>query len=62
MDITRKGSPWPGYVEKAVASLNDARIYTHFFPYKNTPGHPQVSEQQAMAKSLIAFIGEKVKW
>ncbi len=62
MDITRKGSPWPGYVEKVVASLNDAHIYTHFFPYKNTPGHPQVSEQQAMAKSLIAFIEEKVKW
>jgi hypothetical protein len=30
--------------------------------YKNTPGHPKVNEQAAMADSLIAFINEKIKW
>lgn len=62
MDATQKGSPWPGYVEKAVQQLNDNKIYTHFFPYKNTPGHPKVAEQQAMADDLIAFIDQKIKW
>jgi hypothetical protein len=62
MDATRKGSPWPLYIEKAVAQLNDARIYTHFFPYKNTPGHPKIGEQKAMADSLIRFIEENISW
>ncbi len=62
MDATREGSPWIGYIEKAVASLQDKNIYTHFFPYKNTPGHPNVSEQESMAESLIAFIHETFGW
>ena len=60
MDITKEESPWPGYVAKAVASLDDDRIYTHFMPYKNTPGHPRIEEQQKMAESLIRFIEEKI--
>ncbi|WP_423149351.1 SGNH/GDSL hydrolase family protein [Rubrolithibacter danxiaensis] len=62
MDATKEGSPWPGYVVKAVKSLNDKRIYTHFFPYKNTPGHPKVTEQQAMAQDLIEFIEQNFHW
>lgn len=62
MDATRQGSPWPGYVEKAVASLNDNRIYTHFIPYKNTNGHPSVKEQQAMADDLTGFISKTIGW
>lgn len=62
MDATRKGSPWPGYIEKAVARLNDSRIYTLFFPYKNTPGHPKTDEQKAMAESLIRFIEKNISW
>lgn len=62
MDITREGSPWPGYVKKAVVLLNDAKIYSHMFPYKKSPGHPNVKEQQAMAESLIAFMEKKLKW
>ncbi|MBS1532035.1 MAG: electron transporter RnfD [Bacteroidetes bacterium] len=62
MDATKEGSPWPGYVEKAVAELGDKNIYTHFFPYKNTPGHPNVKEQQAMADDLIGFIDQHIKW
>jgi len=62
MDATKPGSPWPGYIEKAVAELHDKRIYTHFIPYKNTPGHPSAKEQQAMADDLIAFIERNIKW
>jgi hypothetical protein len=62
MDATKTGSEWPGYIEKAVAGLADKKIYTHFFPYKNTNGHPNIKEQQAMADGLIAFIDGHVKW
>ena len=62
MDATQKGSPWPGYIETAVKNLADSKIYTHFFPYKNTQGHPKVSEQKAMADDLIGFIDKNVKW
>jgi hypothetical protein len=62
MDITKQGSKWPGYVQKAVANIGDKKIFTHFFPYKNTPGHPKVKEQKAMADSLIAFIDKNIKW
>lgn len=62
MDATRDGSPWPGYIEKAVTGLKDKDIYTHFFPYKNTPGHPSEKEQQIMADDLIAFIEKNMKW
>jgi hypothetical protein len=62
MDVTKKGSPWPGYVEKAVAGLKDAHIYTHFIPYKNTAGHPSVKEQQDIANGLIKFLAEKIGW
>jgi len=62
MDATKAGSPWPGYIDAAVAGLNDKNIYTHFIPYKNTPGHPSVKEQQAMADDLIAFMEKTVNW
>lgn len=62
MDATQTGSAWPGYIEKAVTGLADNKIYTCFFPYKNTPGHPNVKEQQAMADDLIGFIDQHIKW
>jgi len=62
MDAVKPESPWPGYIEKAVASLNDKKIYTHFFPYKNTPDHPDRAEQRQMAESLIRFIDENIRW
>lgn len=62
MDITREGSLWPGYVTKAVEKLNDHKIYTHFFKYKNTAGHPSIEEQKQMANSLIDFINQTIKW
>ena len=62
MDITRKGSPWPGYVEKAVGQLHDEKIFTYIAPYKETPGHPRVKEQQTLADGLIQFINQHIKW
>ena len=62
MDGTKEGSPWPGYITKAAAQLGDKNILTHFFPYKNTPGHPSVKEQKVMADDLIAFIDQNIKW
>jgi lysophospholipase L1-like esterase len=62
MDATKEGSKWPNYIVKAIENLNDKKIYTHFFEYKNTPGHPKISEQKAMADSLIAFINQNIKW
>ncbi|MEO6547880.1 MAG: SGNH/GDSL hydrolase family protein [Ferruginibacter sp.] len=59
MDATKEGSKWPGYIDAAVAILQDKKIVTHFFPYKNANGHPRVKEQQEMADDLIAFIAGK---
>ncbi|WP_310557998.1 SGNH/GDSL hydrolase family protein [Flavobacterium sp.] len=62
MDATKEGSKWPNYIVKALENLQDKKIYSHFFTYKNTPGHPKVNEQKAMADSLIAFINQNIKW
>lgn len=62
MDITKENSPWPDYVREAIEMLNDSNIYSHFVPYKNSPGHPGVAEQKIMAKSLMKFIEETIKW
>jgi len=62
MDATKEGAPWPGYIEKAVAELNDKNIYTDIIPYKGTNGHPSAKEQQAMANDLEAFIDKTIKW
>ncbi|MFB9841688.1 SGNH/GDSL hydrolase family protein [Mucilaginibacter ginsenosidivorans] len=62
MDAVSPDSPWPGYIQKAAEQIGDKNILTHFFPYKNTPGHPSVKEQQAMADDLIAFIEQNIKW
>jgi len=56
MDITKQNSVWPDYVNKAVTKIDDSKIYTLFVPYKNTPGHPKVNEQQLIAEKLTAFI------
>lgn len=62
MNITSKDSPWPAYVEKAVASLHDKKIFTFFVPYKETDGHPKTAEQKLLADKLIQFIDQHIKW
>ncbi len=62
MDATHEGSKWMNYIEQAVAALHDEDIYTHFIPFKGTPGHPSIQEQKDLANSLILFIDEHVDW
>lgn len=62
MDATREGSKWPRYIDAAVDLLKDKNIVIHFFQYKNTPGHPKIKEQQAMAGELINFIEKSHYW
>lgn len=62
MNATEDKSPMPGYISQAVAGMNDNNIITHFFPYKNTPGHPSEAEQKMMADDLTAFIKTTMKW
>ena len=62
MDATRIGSKWPDYISSAVKEVNDSRIYTHFMPYKDSPGHPTIKEQEIMANSLIKFIEDNIEW
>jgi len=56
MDAVRTGSSWPDYVKKAAAGLADKKVFACIYSYKNTPGHPNIAQQQAMASQLIAFI------
>lgn len=62
MDATKEGSAWPGYIEKAVDGMHDKGIYTHFFPYKGTGGHPNEEEHKVMAADLIKFIEKNLNW
>ncbi len=62
MDATQSGSEWPGYILEATKQLNDPKVYTCFFKFKNTGGHPNVSEQKAMADVLTDFINKNIKW
>jgi len=55
MDITRAGSPWPGYVTRAVEKF-DGDVHTLFVPYKNSPGHPKEDEQKIIADALTDYI------
>jgi hypothetical protein len=61
MDATKEGSPWPGYVLKAVEELADENIVTHFFPFTNKNGHPRKEDNAVMARSLIQLL-ETTVW
>lgn len=62
MDATQEGSQWPGYVQTAVGQLEDDKIFSCFFPFKNSGGHPKVKEHHVMADQLIEFIEEHIEW
>jgi len=64
MDATKVGKAWPGYIRNAVDKIRvidkDNRIYTCFFPFKNTPAHPTVRENEVMATQLTMFIKKEI--
>ncbi len=64
MHATQKGSPWPGYLQKAVKQLRqtDQKVYQFLFDYNGTGAHPKVAEHHAMAASLGAFIKTTMRW
>jgi len=66
MDAVKTGSPWPGYIQKAVDQCrqdhDDDKIDTLFFDFDGTYKHPRVRHHQVMAKKLTAFIKKKLNW
>lgn len=62
MDAVKPGSPWPGYIEQAIDSIEDENIYSFFMTDKRSPGHPNIEEQAHMAKELIDFIDKNIEW
>lgn len=62
MDATKKGSPWPSYVNSAVDQMQDEKIHTIFFPYTNKNGHPLREDNEKMAAQLIDFIEKNTEW
>ena len=64
MGACRSGSKWPGYINSAVqkcnTELNDSKVFSMPMSYKDTDGHPTVSEHQEMADVLIPFIQSKL--
>jgi len=62
MNATKEGSKWPDYIKTALKEVNDPKIYNHFIPYKDSPGHPTIKEQEVMANSLIRFIEDNIEW
>lgn len=62
MDATKEGSPWPGYVIKAVSNLQDNKVRTLLFPFTGKQGHPRLDDNEEMAAILIGYIKRNVKW
>lgn len=56
MDASKSGSPWKTYIIDAVKKLKDKNIFTYFFDFKYSPGHPKIMDQNLMANGLIKFI------
>ena len=66
MNSTVPESPMPGYIKAAVEMIrtedNDTRIDSLIFKYKETDGHPIISEHQAMADELTKKIKDTMGW
>ncbi|HTG55769.1 MAG TPA: SGNH/GDSL hydrolase family protein, partial [Niabella sp.] len=56
MSAVRPGSPFPDYIRKAVALLNDKRMGTHFFKPIKGNEHPNKEEHQQMADELVRIL------
>jgi hypothetical protein len=64
MDATYPGSPWPGYIQQAIDSLNntysDYNVYKVIFPFGGIWAHPHASQHAAMAQQLTDFIIDNI--
>ena len=66
MNATQDSSPWPGYIEAAVNTLNtiygDAKVHYTIFPYDGLGTHPHEPQHAAMAAQLTTFIEGIMGW
>ncbi|MBN2105206.1 electron transporter RnfD [bacterium] len=66
MDAVNTGSPWPGYIQKAVDQCKKKdgknKIDTLFFDFDGTYKHPRIRHHQSMAKKLTTCIKKKLNW
>lgn len=65
MDATKAGSPWPGYVEAAVANLTnegDNKLSTVVFPFNGYGQHPRVNQHTSNAELLTQAIQQATGW
>lgn len=65
MDATKAGSPWPGYVEAAVANLasaGDNKLSTVVFPFNGYGQHPRVNQHMHNAELLKGAILQATGW
>ncbi|QYY34886.1 SGNH/GDSL hydrolase family protein [Ruficoccus sp. ZRK36] len=65
MDATREGSPWPGYIEEAVAQMNaagDKNVSVCFFPFDGFSKHPRVKHHHRNAEILTDHIRQQTGW
>ena len=60
MDATHPDSPWPGYIQQAIDSLqstySDNNVYKVIFPFDWLWTHPHAPQHAAMAQQLTDFI------
>ncbi|MGF1761272.1 GDSL-type esterase/lipase family protein [Photobacterium sagamiensis] len=66
MDIVKKGSKWPAYVESAVEQYrrnnDDDKIDSFFFEYSGFDKHPRIVHHKAMSEELTQFLKTKMSW
>lgn len=66
MDATKPGSPWPGYIEAAVAEYQQAHPKAHMatltFPFTGYGQHPRVVHHRANAMLLVDVIRREMGW
>ena len=62
MDAVKNGSKWKDFIGLAVRKMKDQKIFTYYMTYNNSKGHPSILDHQQMAKSLITFIDQNIKW
>ncbi len=62
MDATRAGSPWPGYIHRAVVQLGDSNVSECTFPFKTWRKHPRIRHHREMAEQLTVHIQKVMAW
>ena len=64
MDATRYDSPWPGYIQQAIDTLNstwsDNNVYKVIFPFDGLWTHPHAPQHAANAQQLTDFIIDNI--